>query len=294
MGIKKTVTDKTIAANGANARKSTGPKTGAGKLRARMNSLKHGFFAKELQLGEEDRPEFEVLRDSLLQQFAPATPLQQIAAEKIVCCSWRCKMALRIESRTVALQVSSKKEPKVEAAGGGDTIRMEQWYATDYRSLQEGLRFLRGLRADVADCGLLLLEQDGPLKESLIKGFGSNCYNRLIEWRGMSTTAILAAEHYAAMTETFGKLPAMDLPQGDPEHPETPKVVPDPRLQWQMVVKLVEVEIEHLETLVRTRGQDFRETPQALAEFSPRYYADASRDLHRAVDWFLKLKGSGL
>jgi hypothetical protein len=61
-----------------------------------------------------------------------------------------------------------------------------------------------------------------------------------------------------------------------------------------MVVKLVEVEIEHLETLVRTRRPDFSETPQALVEFSPRYYADASRDLHRAVDWFLKLKGSGL
>ena len=61
-----------------------------------------------------------------------------------------------------------------------------------------------------------------------------------------------------------------------------------------MVVKLVEIEIEHLETLVRTRGQDLRETPQALAEFSPRYYADACRDLQRAVDWFLKLEASGL
>jgi hypothetical protein len=172
---------------------------------------------------------------------------------------------------------------------------MEQWYVADYRSLQQGLRFLKKLLADVADCGLLHLEQDGPLKESLIKGFGSNFYNRLIEWKGMSTTAILYAEHSAAMREKFGLIsPVADLPPGDPDRPETPKVVPDPRLQWQMAVKLVEVEIEHLETLVRTRGQDFREAPQALAEFSPRYYADASRDLHRAVDWFLKLKGSGL
>jgi hypothetical protein len=172
---------------------------------------------------------------------------------------------------------------------------MEQWYWADYRSLQQGLRFLKELLADVADCGLLHLEQDGALKESLIKGFGSNFYNRLIEWKGMSTTAILAAEHDAAMTERFGLIfPVGDLPPGDPDRPETPKVVPDPRLQWQMAVKLVEVEIEHLETLVRTRGQDFREAPQALAEFSPRYYADASRDLHRGVDWFLKLKGSGL
>ncbi len=294
MKIKKTVTDKVIAANRARARKSTGPKTGAGKRRARMNSLKHGFFAKELQLSEENRPEFEALQDGLLKQYAPATPMQQIGFEKIVCCCWRCKLALRMESRAVALQQSSNQEPKVDAAGG-DTNRMEQWYGADYRSLQAGLRFLRDLRADVADCGLLHLEQDGSRKESVIKGFGLGFYNRLTEWRGMSTTAILAAEHSAAMEETFGlKLPTTDLPQGDSEQPETPKVVADPRLKWEMAVKIVEAEIEHLETLVQTRRQDCGETPQALVEFSPRYFADASRDLERAVDWILKLKGKGL
>jgi hypothetical protein len=285
MKIDKTVTGKMLAANRANASKSTGPRTGAGKTHARMNAHKHGFFAKELQLSEEDRPEFEFLRDSLSQQFAPATPMQRIALDKIVCCAWRCKIALRIEALAVALQRSSKQEPKVDAARGGDTFRMEQWYAADYRSLQDGLRFLRALRADVADNGLLHLEQEGSLKESLIKGFGSNFYKRLIEWKGMSTTAILSAEHLARMQEKFN-LPTTNLPS----IPETPKVIADPRLLWQMVVKLVDVEIEHLEILVRTRGQDFRETPLALAESSPRYYADASRDLHRAVDWFLKLK----
>jgi hypothetical protein len=230
-----------------------------------------------------------------LLQFAPATPIRQIAFERIVCCAWRCKLALRIESQTIVLLLSSKKETRVEAAGGGDTIRMEQWYAADYRSLQQGLRFLKELRADVAGCGLLHLEQDGPWKESVIKGFGSNFYDRLMEWRCMSTPAILAAEHIAAMNETFGwTSDGADLPRPDSGLPETPKVVPDPRLQWQMVVKLVDVEIGHLETLVRTRGRDLRETPQALAEFSPRYYADACRDLQRAVDWFLKLEASGL
>jgi hypothetical protein len=61
-----------------------------------------------------------------------------------------------------------------------------------------------------------------------------------------------------------------------------------------MIAKLVDVEIEHLQALVRTRGQDFRQTPLVLAELSPRYYSDASRDLRRAVDGFLKLKHEGL
>jgi hypothetical protein len=293
MGIKKTVTDKTIAANRANARKSTGPTTGAGKRRAQMNSLKHGFFAKELQFGEEERLEFEALRESLSQQFAPAKPMQQIAFDKIVCCCWRCKVALRMESRAVVLQQSSNQERKEEAAG--DTNQMDQWYAADYRSLQAGLSFLRYLRTDVADRGLLHLERDGPLKESAIKGFGLGFYNRLTEWKGMSIDAISLAEMLVQKRMDY-KADSIDFggPQRDPKHPETPKVVPDPKLQWEMVVKLVDAEIEHLETLIQTRRQDFGETPQTLAEFSPRYYADTSRDLERAVDWFLKLKHSGL
>ena len=110
----------------------------------------------------------------------------------------------------------------------------------------------------------------------------------------MSTDTILFAEHLKAMEKTFKLDPLdLDLQQRDTKHTET-KVVPDPRLQWQMVVKVIECEIEHLETLVRIRRLNSRETPLALAEFSPRYFADASRDLQRAVDWFLKLKREGL
>jgi hypothetical protein len=338
MKLKKTSTDKTIAADQTKTRKSTRPTTGAGKRRARMNALKNGFFAKELRVSEEDRPEFEQMRDSLAQQYQSATPMQQIAFETIVCCCWRCKVALRIESRAVALQPSPKQGAHVEGAGG-ETNQMERWYGADYRSLQNGLHFLNDLRAIVADSGLLQLAEDGPLKESVIKGFGKNFYDRLMEWEGMSTTAIGAAEHMAAMQETFkwkfpwdfsladtahgvamretsgSKSPVVDRPEDpaamrerlrrkrppvvnipmiDPEHPETPKVVADPKLKWQMDVKLVEAEIEHLKMLVRTRGQDFRETPLALAELSPRFYADASRDLHRAVDWFMQIKKAKL
>ncbi len=293
MKIKKNVTDKVIAANRTNSHKSPGPKTDAGKRRARMNSLKHGFFAKELQIAEEDRPEYQDMRDGILLHYVATTPLQQIAVEKIACCCWRCKLALRIESRAVALQQSSNKEPEVEAAG--DTSRMDQWYGADYRSLQAGLRFLKDLRADVADCGLLHLEQDPSLKESVIKGFGLGFYNRLTEWKGMSTSAILMTEMIIQKNQDF-KADTIDFgsPQTDPKHPETPKDVADSRLKWEMAVKIIDAEIEHLEMLVRTRRQDFSEAPQTLVEFSPRYFADASRDLERAVDWFLKLKDKGL
>ena len=294
MKIKKILTGKTIAANKANARKSTGPRTGAGKCHSRMNSCQHGFFAKELQVGEEERPEFGALRDSLSQQFAPATPMQEIAFDKIVCCCWRCKLALRIESLAVALQQSSTQELPVEAAGGGETMLLDALYGSDHRSLQNGLGFLRDLRAEVTHNGLLHVAEDGPWKELILKGFGPGFYERLMEWKGMSIDSILLAESIVQKAEDF-KINSsdFDIPPRDPKQPET-KVVPDPRLQLQMIEKLVDVEIEHLQALVRTRGQDFRQTPRVLAELSPRYCVDASRDLERAVDWFLKLKEKGL
>ena len=305
----KTGTGKSIAPNQKSSRKSNEPKNGAGKRRAGLNPIELGWFSEELRISEEDRPEFEALRDSLSQKYAPTTFMRQIVHDFILCCAWRYKLELRKVSRIVALQETSQKEPKAEA--GRDTILMEQWYGADYRTLQDGLRLLRHLRAVVESRGLLHLEQDGSLKDSVIKGFGNQFYDCLMEWKGMSARAIQLAEHMEAMITTFNmKPPSSDFlgdcckhwatmretpnPSGSEDF-EPPKVVPDPKLQWQMAVKLIDGEIEHLETLDRIRRQDSRETPHARSEASPRRsLADASRDLQLAIDLFLKLEEKGL
>lgn len=44
--IKRRMTEAELAARRANARKSTGPRTPAGKARSRLNSLKHGQYSQ--------------------------------------------------------------------------------------------------------------------------------------------------------------------------------------------------------------------------------------------------------
>jgi hypothetical protein len=61
-----------------------------------------------------------------------------------------------------------------------------------------------------------------------------------------------------------------------------------------MQLKLIDVQIEHLETLVRSARQVSGETLRALLEFSSRSFADAHADLQRAIELFLKVKKEGL
>jgi hypothetical protein len=54
-----------IEANRRNAEKSTGPKTPEGKQAVASNAVKHGLFARQLILNDEDPEEYQALVDGL-------------------------------------------------------------------------------------------------------------------------------------------------------------------------------------------------------------------------------------
>jgi hypothetical protein len=90
-----------ILANRRNARKSTGPRTPQGKAIVSHNALKHGLTARHDLINGEDRAEFDLYRDRLLAELAPATPMESILAERIVTLSWRLKRITRIQNQTI-------------------------------------------------------------------------------------------------------------------------------------------------------------------------------------------------
>ncbi|WP_141701773.1 hypothetical protein [Methyloceanibacter marginalis] len=65
---------KQIAANKANAKKSTGPKTEAGKSCSSMNALTHGLTAKTVLILGESGDSFEALRAALRRSISPLVP----------------------------------------------------------------------------------------------------------------------------------------------------------------------------------------------------------------------------
>ena len=68
---------KQLEANRANAKRSTGPKSDAGKTRSRMNALKHGFSSQEIVLEGEDADQFDALRAQLEVEFAPESVIDE-------------------------------------------------------------------------------------------------------------------------------------------------------------------------------------------------------------------------
>jgi hypothetical protein len=92
-----------LAAHRANAKKCTGPRTSEGKAIARLNALKHGFFACDVVNPELDGPvraeEFNSLLDALLEEYQPQSARERILVDEVAACCWRVRRLLRYECR---------------------------------------------------------------------------------------------------------------------------------------------------------------------------------------------------
>lgn len=80
-----------LEANRANAKRSIGPKTRAGKARSRRNSRKHGLTASTLVIGDEDPAQFEQLRSELIEQHDPQSALEFELVERLSGLLWRLR-----------------------------------------------------------------------------------------------------------------------------------------------------------------------------------------------------------
>ena len=87
-----------IRANRRNARRSTGPKSAAGKAASAANALRHGLAAADtVVLPDEDEEAFERLKQDVLADLDPQDTLQAVLAQRIVVLLWRLDRAARLE-----------------------------------------------------------------------------------------------------------------------------------------------------------------------------------------------------
>ena len=86
------------AANRANARHSTGPKTPEGKAVVSRNALRHGLRARDVVLPEEDVDAFEDLLNRVRAGLSPVGPIEELLADRVVSTMWRLGRSARAET----------------------------------------------------------------------------------------------------------------------------------------------------------------------------------------------------
>jgi hypothetical protein len=98
MPIHQPITDAQLAANRANAQKSTGPTTPGGKRNSSQNALTHGFLARSILLPGESPDRFHALLASYTTQFLPASQDEHDLIETMAVCRWRILRGWTLEA----------------------------------------------------------------------------------------------------------------------------------------------------------------------------------------------------
>ena len=110
------------AVNKANARKSTGPRTEAGKQRSSLNALRHGLTGQTVVLPTEDHSAYQRHAHGLFDHFQPAGALEQQMVQSLADTSWRLNRVVALETNLFSLGITEMEDrvrashPDAEAA----------------------------------------------------------------------------------------------------------------------------------------------------------------------------------
>lgn len=95
-------TQSQILANRINAQNSTGPKSASGKAEAAKNATTHGFYAKAFVVADDEKADFEEMRENLYDNYAPCDATSLDLFQQILHASWNLHRLRGIENEIFA------------------------------------------------------------------------------------------------------------------------------------------------------------------------------------------------
>jgi len=118
----KPISARRLAANRANARKSTGPRTAAGKRRVARNALKHGLCARYgARLPTECDATFGIFVREIEEDLRPTTTMQRAIFPQIANLLWRLERLPQAQS-----DIFTEELPKASRKRTGETLTPAQ------------------------------------------------------------------------------------------------------------------------------------------------------------------------
>jgi hypothetical protein len=97
------LTEKQLAANRANALRSTGPRSEEGRRRSSLNACRHNLTGQVTAMSEEDRIAHDAFSAAMIKAMAPEGALELQLAQRIATDSWRLNRSSAIEDNIFAL-----------------------------------------------------------------------------------------------------------------------------------------------------------------------------------------------
>ncbi len=148
---------KQLEANKGNARRSTGPRTTAGKQRVKFNALKHGLLANSVIIpihnGAEKRRHFDALVAQLIDELKPVGVLEDMLVEKIAVSYWRLRRALRVEAGEICDNIRNFRRYQftnhpatLSLPSSHDTAKIVRYQNAIELQLHRAIRQLRSLQ----------------------------------------------------------------------------------------------------------------------------------------------------
>jgi hypothetical protein len=156
----QTLSKKTLA-NRLNSKKSTGPKSEAGKRRSSLNSIKHGLYGEKIAIIGENIDEINDIKERLVKELKPIGINQEIIVSKMVDLAIRLRRIPLLEAGILnqemqEYEADKYKEAVAEVIGGGDKKTM--MLSSNVIVRKSGLSFARDCNSGSAILKLNTIE----------------------------------------------------------------------------------------------------------------------------------------
>src|SRR5665213_3132060 len=139
-----------IGANRRNARHSTGPRTKDGKIRSKMNALRHGLYAAQLVAMGESDGDLTCLLTELRAALEPRDAYEDLLVRRVAQASWRLDRLAKLEA--ALLDGEAGRETRRRGATAEDVwplalVPLGRHEAGLDRAMQRAMRLLADHRA---------------------------------------------------------------------------------------------------------------------------------------------------
>lgn len=124
--------DRKSSANRDNAKKSTGPKSEAGKSVVSQNARTHGLLSRNLIVEGESQEEFSQLLAELADEFQPVGLVEHALVERVGIALWRQRRLVRAESAEVSLNQQSFGSRQTNKVG--DVLNLDFMVSRDIKA----------------------------------------------------------------------------------------------------------------------------------------------------------------